>query len=362
MLSTNVFRNSYSAAENRLTYNFLCTVDLLTDGQRDLMQFLLDSCGYRVATSPVIEIKPLFAFEEGSNPDGCIKLRCTDGSILSVYLEIKTHRRELDSSQLQAHISYHVSRNANALLLVITPRPSDTKIVEDLNDHRVIFISWQKIADYLGKNRFGASENKIIAQFLEHSQEEGEFMTTELEKEDITLFIEYLKRRPDERLQGAFDRLAAEFAFDKYLPLKEIPYWKDAWGRKGIDLIIEEDSRWFTFGIYYNTSDHGIPFLEDVAELALFVDIAPERRESLANIPEFVDALHKLEALGWENNLTKSRTDNEWRLVYWRKPLSQIQELNSQVLGRVLEDRLKELSAEPAFVKNYIAAPDSQEG
>ena len=57
MLSPNVFRNSYSAPENRLTYNFLCTIDLMTDGQRDLMQVLLNSKGIQLANSPIIEIK-----------------------------------------------------------------------------------------------------------------------------------------------------------------------------------------------------------------------------------------------------------------------------------------------------------------
>jgi len=237
-------------------------------------------------------------------------LRCSDGSNVSVFLEIKTHRRELDPSQLQAHIEYHVSRNPNALLLVITPRSSDARIVEDVNDERIIFISWQKIADYLSAKRLGSTDYKIISQFLEHSQAEGEFMTTELEKEDISLFIEYMNRRPDLMLQGAFNRLAAEFNFDKYLTFRYVSDWHDDWGVMGIDLIIENNTRWINFGIYYNTTDHGIFFLEGVPELALFVYIAPERRQSLENVPEFVEALRKLEARGWEENLTKPRTDS----------------------------------------------------
>jgi hypothetical protein len=81
----NVFGNTYSAPENRLTYNFLCTVDLIADGQCGLLHFLLAGKGIQLSTSPIIEIRPLFAFEGGSNPDGArfLALRKLLGSSVS---------------------------------------------------------------------------------------------------------------------------------------------------------------------------------------------------------------------------------------------------------------------------------------
>src|SRR5438094_5865076 len=107
MASLNVFRNSYSAAENRLTYNFLCTLNLMTAGQRGLIEFLLEGRGIEISATPLFGIRPLFAFEkapnpneEASNPDGCIQVRREDATVISIFLEIKTHRRLLTADQL----------------------------------------------------------------------------------------------------------------------------------------------------------------------------------------------------------------------------------------------------------------------
>jgi hypothetical protein len=259
--------------------------------------------------------------------------------------------------QPRAHLDYHVKQEPRAILLVLTPRPSDARIVECLNDERLLFLSWQEIANYLKHASQGNSSGAmIVRQFLEYAQEAKEFMSSELEKKDIDAFIEYMASRPDEKIQGAFELLGAKFEFKDLVSLSQPPYWNDAWGRKGIDMQLptEKYSRWLSFGIYYDTEDHGIPFLAGCPELALFVDIHPKERERLRNNSLFVESLARLEKLGWEENLSNTRTDNEWRLLWWRKPLSEFSVLTVDMLQDVLAKRLSELKSEPEFAREYL--------
>jgi len=362
MSELNVFRNHYAAAENRLTYDFLCMLDLMADGQAAFVQFLIGGREIELSEKPVDQIRPLFAFakapnpgEEASNPDGCVRLRRKDGGIVPIFLEVKTHRCLLTADQLQRHLVCHVDREPGALLLAITPRPSDRKVVQALNDNRVIFVSWQQIADHLAATRLTVSDRKIANQFLNHAREEREFMQTELEKEDISLIIANHRRRPDLRARGAFDLLMAEFPFERYVHLQDEPYdAKGRWGCRGLDLPIDARDeamlRWMQFGIYDGSE---VSLIDDMPELALFIDAGPKLKASL-KLPEFLEAIRKLEALGWEENLTKQNSPNAMRLLWWRQPLDQVREINSGALAGVLEQRLRELVNEPRFVQHYL--------
>ena len=331
-------------------------IELMSDKQSDFLHFLLSGTDITLSSEALAGIDSVLAFQQGSNPDGRLRLLRYDGVQISVFLEIKTHRRSLDLTQLQAHVNNHVARENNALLLVITPRPGDSIEVKRLNDHRLLFISWQDIADFLTKCiNINSSDSVLIEHFLAYADEEGEFVCTELEKQDIELLINYLARKPDKRIRGAFDRLAAEFDFSRFFNPGKPPYWTDAWGRKGIDIEFEYDVRWITFGIYYDISDHAIPFLQGVPELALFVYIKPELRKALSEKPEFLEALGHLEELCWQENLTKKRTTNEWLLIWWRQPLNQLSELNGKVLSKILTDRLNELTENNEFLRPYLA-------
>lgn len=355
---TNVFLNNYFAQENRLTYNFLCVIELMDALRGDFLRFLVRRTKFRLAPEPLSRLDPVFAFAQGSNPDGCLRLLQVDGSELSVFLEVKTFRRLLDPTQLLAHLKYHVQQQPQALLLVLTPRPCDSRIVESLNDERLVFLSWQEVADYLDHaSRSSAPGSLIVKQFLKYAKEVKEFMPSELEKKDIDLFIEYVARRPDEKIRNAFELLASNFSFGSFLQLRKPAYWNDAWGRKGIDIQLsgEKDFKWMTFGIYYDTEDHGIPFLAGCPELALFIDIDPKKRSEMKKNSRFVQALTNLEKLGWEENLSKERTDNEWRLLWWRKPLTEFGELTVNILAEILETRFNELKSEPEFSKGYFA-------
>ncbi len=354
MTWTNIFRNSYVARENRLTYNFLCTVELMGALQEDFIKFLLSERNIKLDAKPLLRIRPVYSFESGSNPDGCIMLRRANGKVFSVFLEVKTNRRQLEKDQLSAHLKYHAKSNVNSMLLVITPREGDGKIVEEMKDTRLRFISWQRIADYLIR-QIQDKSGTIVEHFLDCCSEEGEFMSTELDKQDIELLISYMVRQPEIKLKGAFERLTAEFDFAKYLKLLEPPYWQDAWGRKGIEIQLakKRDTKWISYSIYYNAYDHAIPFKLDTPELALFIDIEPSGRYALSQVPDFISILSNLEKIGWEENLKNRKTINDWRLIWWRKPLCELERLDTGKLSQILEERLQELHSHKFFPNYY---------
>ncbi len=355
MFSTNVFQNSYSSEEDKLTYNFLCMIELMEENaQIKLLEFLLKSSTSPItlAIPPIVYIKPVFFWSgKGSNPDGCLQLRKSDGSEFSVFIEVKTYRRRLDGNQLKSHVMGHCT-TANSLLLVITPRPGDSSIVTSLKDPKLLFITWQDIADFLSENLSSFGQSGLIAeQFVSYAAERGEFMGTEIGFDDIQAFSQFYRRHPEQRFLAALQKLAATFNFNPFFNPIQNPIVRNAWGRMVIEIQISavDFEKCIAFGIYYDTKDHGIPWLKGIPELALFVDTTPGNRAALLADQSFVSDLIDLENDNFVENLTKSLTPNQWRLAWWRKPLDSYNKLDVGDLEKILTDLLIILKSKPNF-------------
>ncbi len=81
--------------------------------------------------------------------------------------------------------------------------------------------------------------------------------------------------------------------------------------------------QWIACGIYFDERDHGIKFKEnDMPELAFFLDM---NNKKILNLPEDIRTkIKELQDKGFEDNSDGDITNNRWRVLFKRIPLSQI--------------------------------------
>jgi hypothetical protein len=362
----NIFLNNYATNEDQLTYNFLCTLELLEkSAQRDLLSFLISKIpaisSETLTQNPIVDIKPVFFFsQKPSNPDGCIIVRKSDNTEISLYIEVKTNKRSLEKNQLLRHITGFCSEE-NSYLLAITPRFSDSLMTEELKTNKFGFITWQEIASHIKtKTLSKMHRNHIAEHFIQYAENSGEFMTPELDSEDIKIYSQYNTRHPELRLRTLLEEIAASFDFSPFFNVIKKPTVVDAWGRITIDIHIgPNEERWMGFGVYYDTKDHGIPFYQNEPELAFFIDTSPKYRGDLLKIPMFINAIKELESDEFVQNLTTTVTTNQYRLAWWKQPLSQYQAIyqtiNCKTLTATLTSLLKKLHEKENFSKIFFA-------
>jgi voltage-gated potassium channel len=355
METMNIFMNFYKQPENKLTYNFLCLIKHM-ENQKDFCEFLIDN-EFKLSESAVIEVKPQFSDQAGSIPDGKILLRTNDDRECHLFFENKTHRMKLDKAQLERHLETHC-QNENALLLVITPRDNDKGIVDSLNeqyDNKILFKTWHQVADKLEH-----LPSFLAKQFVEYLCWEFEYMNKIISTE-INYCCDYFKTNIHLRIQSILRKMS-DIEFAKYGLSDVKSYWDDEYGRMGKKFLgfkRKKYGQWFFYGIYYNTKNHGISFIKKgVPELAFFFDIDPKNREKLLQNDDFKRALGNLETLGFEENLTKTRTTNEWRLLFKRVPLTELGNFSYPDVKKRFEEILSQLRNEEAFYQEMMAPPE----
>ena len=365
MATTNIFMNPYEQPENKLTYNFLCLVEQM-ENQQDFCEFLIDK-KFELSELAVIEIQTVFSGYD-SNPDGMISLRTNDDKECHLFFENKTHRMKLYIAQLKHHLETHC-QNENAFLLVITPRRSDQKIVDSLNDNKVVFKTWAQVAEKLEH-----LPSFMAKQFVEYGKLSGEFENiNEISRPDIDYYCHNFSDLSDLKSDGIFLKITKlierleenDIDFAQY-GLKDVnpeqrKYYK--WGRKGLDFSFNTKNnyvRWFFYGIYYNTEDHQIPFKDGVPELAFFFDVhPPEVKKQLSKNGDFIRALDNLEKQhGFEKNLTITNGNKKWRLLFKRVPLTELGNFSYQDVKKRFEKILSQLSKEKAFYQEMMAPPE----
>lgn len=345
----NVFLNSYQQPENKLTYNFLCLIEHLR-AQKEFLEFL---CEERLTldTPPIESLRTLYSGRP-SNPDGALTLRTRDGQKCRVFMENKTVRAELSAEQLQAHLREHCSESGH-YLLVITPRPTDAVIARSVGKDKIFFRTWGEIAGKL-RELDTADHDFIAAQFLEYGKLSGEFRNMLISDDEVRTYIAYVRSDPVLKFKHLFQTTAATLDWTRFHPFNNITAkWEDNWGRMGLEFEYRHPSNlmtWFSFGIYYNEEDHGIPLKNDEPELAFFFDIEPDHRLALERKAGLTAAMTELEKQGFELNFTKRLTANPWRLFCKRIPLSQALPLTSDSLSRRLYDTVAAITAQRDFV------------
>ena len=301
------------------------------------------------AQNPLTSLKTVYGGGE-TNPDGSFNLRLQNNKQINVFYENKTNRRGLDTNQLIGHLKLC---GDNDLLLVTSPRKSDIDIVRLLADKRIVFKTWQEISLYLKTN---FQDNLIIQQFVEYGKKSGEFDELgEIYLDDIKIFCEFLKIDFDKKIESIFRTFSHEIDFANVNL-----HYNNNWGRNGIEFELKnsENKSYGQFGaiaLYYDTYDHGIHFLKNAPEIAFFFDVTPNFKNSLQADNKFRELIKNLEDEGFESNLDNDKSPNEWRLLYFRKPITDFQTINVQELVAFAENVLTKILKNNGTKHKYFA-------
>lgn len=330
-MKTNIFMNPYQQQENKLTYNLLSLIEYLNS--RVLMEFL---SGEVLQERPVADITTVYGGGE-SNPDGSITLTCTDGREMELFFENKTYRRGLSVEQLRLHLELCGQEDR---LLVITPRKSDLDIIRSMPEKNSIrFFSWSEVASFI-KQKISDS---IAQQFVAYGRLSGEFEELgEIHRDDIAIYCECQKLNFDGKIKSIFQDLAVDLDLSLFGFTSSEKIYSDAWGRKGVEITYNDRNgsygQWLFIGYYYDTYDHEIEFKNEVPEIVVFFDVAPDHREALKADLKFRGLVSKLTDEGFESNLNLEISPNEWRLIMYRRSITSFQVINlAEMLNFVKE-------------------------
>lgn len=349
-MKTNIFLNAYQQAENKLTYNFLAILELLNN--KGLCEFLT---GLSLTDNPIGEIRTVYGGGE-SNPDGSFDIKKQNGDTVTVFFENKTKRRGLTVQQIELHLKWC---KEDDLLMVVTPRKSDIDIIKSLKNDKVRFFTWSEVASQLK-----SLENEIADQFIEYGRLSGEFEELgEIHKSDIDAYCEYIKINFDNKLNNILNDFHYEIDLKKY-GFKTAKRQDYRWGRRGTEFIsgdyfsMEEDKytygQFWTMGFYYDTKDHGIPFKNNVPEIAFFFDINPEKKHLIQTDNVFREIVDALKELGFESNLDNELTPNGWRLFCYRRPISEFKELSVLSLLNFSDEVMQKILSTKALGHPYF--------
>lgn len=353
-MKTNIFLNSYQQPENKLTYNFLSILEYLND--KETVEFLTGLKADK--EKPVENIQTVYGGGE-TNPDGSFDV-IANGKKITILYENKTNRRKLDPQQLIGHLK---ERDKDVLLLVTTPRVTDRKIVEEINDKRIIFKTWGEFATFLTRNY---KNDFIISNFVEYGKQSGEFESLcEFSKEDIKTFCGFQKLNFDRKIQEIFKTFIDYFNSDINRLFKKMVFsYKNQWGRCGAEFGNEKENTYGQFGAlsyYFDTYDHGIDFKEDsTPEICFFFDVHADKKYKLQQDEKVRKIVDDLIPLGFESNLGDKLTknNNAWRLLVYRRSITAFDCLTPQVLSLFANEVFEKLVAvqanEHAYFKELI--------
>lgn len=361
-MKTNIFLNSYQQAENKLTYNFLSILELTNS--KVLCEYLLSTS---LTEKPIQNIRTVYGGGE-SNPDGSFDVKKSNGDIITVYFENKTKRRGLSVEQLELHLKW---LKTDDVLLVVTPRKSDIDIIRGMNNERIKFFTWTEVANQLKKE-----EDPIVIQFLEYGKLSGEFEELgELHKSDIELYCEYIKINYENKLNNILNDFHYEVSLAKY-GFDINKRINREWGRYGTEFIngsyeLDETSttsfgQFWTIAYYYDPYDHEIPLKKEQPEICVFFDVHPDKKAVLREDKEFEEILQDLTRLGFENNVNEKISPNDWRLFFYRRPISEFTELSVMTLLRFTDEVFQKLLSVDLKNHKYFEElkpkPDAQHG
>lgn len=314
----NIFLNPYQQPENKLTYNFLCL--LKHYNEQDFIDFLFD---HKFPDSKIVDFESVFGGEEAC-PDGMIRLEA-DGKTIDVYLEVKTFRRNVDLDQLKRHIVYKCNYD-NSYLLVIASKIISVQEIIDIDKDRIFVKTWNSIASYLDKYR----SDWIVDEFLSYGEIKGEFGAISISKDEISSYYKHyaFMNNWDSHVRCILEKsveLIREHILDTSRYEMEV---KKRWGRHAVEISWDKTEdydfgQWIACGIYFDERDHGIKFKEkDMPELAFFLDMNSKKA---LNLPENLKSKFKdIQEYGFEDNTNGEITNNRWRVLFKRVPLSQV--------------------------------------
>jgi hypothetical protein len=360
-MKLNIFMNTYQQPENKLTYSFLVLIEYLND-----QKFIEWLVGVKVSNAPIINVSTLSGGGAG-NPDGCFEINLDDNKSINVFLEIKTRRRSIDIDQLKRHIGRDDFKKCDKLL-VITPRLSDRKIIENIGNEQIIFKAWNEISTFLS-----GLKNSLADQFINYGIESGEFEGLgELSNMDIKNYINTIEekikiKKIEDNFFNKINLIFTNFVYEYKLfersgfsKLK--PVFSDKWGRMGMEINYEKRGKsygqWFALSLYYDTKDHNIDFKNKIPEIVFFFDVNKDKAEKLRKDNNFRNIVCHLIQKGFESNLDNEMSNNKWRLLLYRKSISDFENINIDEIGKFADEVFNILNTVKAkdhpYFKDFI--------
>jgi hypothetical protein len=248
--------------------------------------------------------------------------------------------------------------------LVITPRLSDKNIIEEIRNDQIIFKAWNEISTFLSNLK-----NPIAEQFINYGIESGEFEGLgELTGADIQDYVNAIEEKVKikvvednffNRINLIFNNFIYEYklceksGFSKFEPM-----FSNDWGRMGMEINYENPGKsygqWFALGLYYDINDHGIEFKNNIPEIAFFFDIDPEKVEKIRKDTSFRNIVNNLIQNGFESNLDSVLSDNTWRLLVYRKPITEFKNINVDEISNFTDGIFKILEKVNAKTHPYF--------
>jgi len=361
---TNIFMNSYEQPENKLTYSFLTLIEHLhPDASLKILSTIIPSHDMDKKHVEKITIELLYGGGE-TNPDGSILVRFDDSSLLNIYFENKTWRRGLDINQINGHAKQYLNSPDN-ILLVITSDKSDKEILDQLGDQRIFFRAWPDFIDDMEQTRTTISDGKdpfLINQFIEYAERSGEAWRARMIKESLiksySIMLGLSKDIKDFYNESwrLMEKMKEDIlpSFTGYIKTGKVA---QHFGRLGVECVLTTShlDEWIFFGIYYDTVDHGIPFVvHNEPEYAIFFDMNPKNRPKLMEVDSIMDAADRLKDIKYERNFPENTCKNAWRICYWREPLKKYTTADISELKNLFEAQLR-LFFESDFYKKVLS-------
>lgn len=347
---TNIFRSAYEQPENKLTYCFLA---LIEHTAIDTVVMLLQRAGRPDLKADSLTVELLYGGGLG-NPDGSITLRDA-GKSTTLLFENKTWRRNLDLDQVERHLQSWTKSEGETLVLVITYKSSDRELIKRAGDSRILFMTWQDVLHFAScETPKSATDVFLLRQFAEYLESSEEAWRARMLSTDLlskhSAFLAAVEGdqhfvRESQRLMQAIrdDKAIREDVFGQFSNEIKVAALDKHWGRIGIEcqLAIPPWKKWVFFGIYHDTSDHGIPFkMPREAEFAIFLDMDSEHRKRLASAGGIKMAIADLTQSGYEFNFPETKFSNTCRVCFWRESMWNHVNSEPAQLARLFAERL----------------------
>ncbi len=167
----------------------------------------------------------------------------------------------------------------------------------------------------------------------------GEFCSMSISKNEIHSYKDHcaFMNKWERNIKGMLEQ-TIELIQEDTSNLKECEMAvKKRWGLHAIEISwkknIYDFGQWMACGIYFHEKDFGIKFKEaGMPELAFFMDM---NNKKVLKLPEALKRKFKeLQYKGFEDNSNGEVTKNRWRVLFKRKPLSQIDgDLNEKTVA-----------------------------
>lgn len=332
-------------------------------------QFFGELLDLKLSDNPLKKVK-FQSPGEHSRIDAFFELELDTGGSKNIYFENKTFSCQLTPEQVNEHVNSYC-KNKDGLILIVTPRYVDHKVIEKIDNDKIILKTWSEILSFL--DRFLSNDNfnsSLIKSFLEYAEKDHELIPMELitKKEISKVTSENYQTGIDKKFTHLFAKLSKLFdgqdfqrEFFKFgenkIQIDKIESTSRE-GRHGIFFtpVNRPYGQWFFYGIYFDPKNHRLPLKEKhkhMPELAFFFDIdcTPEQKTDLLSNGQFKRAIDTLvDKKEFEENLRGDKA-NRWRLLFKRIPLSDFNEIDFKVLEEQFKTIFSELTQENYFWK-----------